>query len=67
MSCCRPSRCAEAAILSLVGRKPGAELSPYFPWQMLLLSLVAILICIFMGSVLSLRRVIKLEPAIVFK
>ncbi|HPO93481.1 MAG TPA: ABC transporter permease [Phycisphaerales bacterium] len=52
---------------ALTGRRPGAELTPYFPWQMLLLSLVAILICIFMGSVLSLRRVIKLEPAIVFK
>lgn len=52
---------------SLLGRKPGSELTPYFPWQLLLLALVAILICILLGSVLSLRRVIKLEPAIVFK
>lgn len=52
---------------SLLGRKPGAELTPYFPWQLLVLSVVAITICIFMGSLLSLRRVIKLEPAIVFK
>jgi putative ABC transport system permease protein len=52
---------------ALTGRKPGAELSPYFPWQLLLLALAAILTCICMGSVLSLRRVIKLEPAIVFK
>lgn len=54
-------------LFALSGRRPGAELSPYFPWQMGLLSMVAILLCIILGSVLSLRRVIQLEPAIVFK
>ncbi|MBX3385618.1 MAG: ABC transporter permease [Phycisphaeraceae bacterium] len=52
---------------SLLGRQPGAELTPYFPWQLLLLALVAILLCIFLGSLLSLRKVIALEPGIVFK
>ncbi|MGD9691762.1 MAG: ABC transporter permease [Phycisphaerales bacterium] len=56
-----------ASIFSLTGRRPGAELAPYFPWQMLVGTLFAMLVCVSMGSVLSLRRVIRLEPAVVFK
>jgi ABC-type antimicrobial peptide transport system permease subunit len=50
-----------------MGRRPGAELAPYFPWQLLLLTFVGMMVCIGLGSVLSLRRVIQLEPAVVFK
>ena len=56
-----------AALFSLTGRKPGAELAVYFPWPMLVFSFAAMIVCMSLGSVLSLRRVITLEPAVVFK
>jgi putative ABC transport system permease protein len=56
-----------AGAFALVGRKPGAELATFFPWQLLILSLVTTLICVSAGSILSLRRVLKLEPGVVFR
>jgi putative ABC transport system permease protein len=56
-----------AAIFALASRKPGVELAAYFPWQLLVIALGANLLCVSLGSVISLRRVIMLEPAIVFK
>lgn len=56
-----------AGAFSLLGRAPGSELSTYFPWQLMLGSLGAMIVCVSIGSLLSLRRVLTLEPAIVFK
>lgn len=56
-----------AGVFSWAARRPGAELAAYFPWQLLLVSLGAILMCVSVGSLLSLRRVLQLEPAVVFK
>jgi putative ABC transport system permease protein len=56
-----------AGAFSLLGRPPGTELSTYFPWQLLVGALVAMIVCVSAGSLLSLRRVLALEPAIVFK
>lgn len=56
-----------AGTFGIVSRYPGSELTAEFPWQLMLLALVAMLACVSLGSVLSLRRVITLEPAIVFK
>ncbi|MFA9478426.1 ABC transporter permease [Phycisphaerales bacterium AB-hyl4] len=56
-----------AGVFSWFGREPGAELSTHYPWQLMVGSLVATLVCIAVGSLLSLRRVLTLEPAIVFK
>jgi putative ABC transport system permease protein len=56
-----------AGIFSLMGRKPGAELATYFPWPLMVISLVAMLLCVCAGSLLSLARVLRLEPAMVFK
>lgn len=56
-----------AGAFSLTGRRPGSELAPIFPWQLMLGSFVAVLLCVALGSILSLRRVIRLEPAVVFK
>jgi putative ABC transport system permease protein len=56
-----------AGLFGLMGRRPGAELAAEFPWQLMLGALVAMLVCVSLGSFLSLRRVIRLEPAIVFK
>lgn len=56
-----------ASIISWFGRKPGAELSTYFPWYLLLGSLGATLLCVAGGSILSVRRVLILDPATVFR
>ncbi len=56
-----------AGAFTLASRDPDSELAAEFPWQLLLGSLVSMLICVSLGSLLSLRRVIRLEPAIVFK
>jgi putative ABC transport system permease protein len=52
---------------TLLSRSPDSELAAEFPWQLLVGSLVSMLVCVSLGSLLSLRRVITLEPAIVFK
>jgi putative ABC transport system permease protein len=56
-----------AGIFSLLGRKPGAELAVYFPWQLMIIALFAMILCVSIGSLLSLSRVLRLEPAVVFK
>jgi len=56
-----------AGVFSWMGSSPGTELSTFFPWQLMLGALGAMLICVSAGSLLSLRRVLALEPAIVFK
>ncbi|MCW5765073.1 MAG: ABC transporter permease [Phycisphaeraceae bacterium] len=55
------------ALFTLQSRQPGMELAAYFPWQLLVGSLVGMILCISVGSLLSLRRVLRLEPAVVFK
>jgi len=56
-----------ASLFALAGRRPGAELAVYFPWPLLLGAFGAMLVCVFAGSLLSLQRVLRLEPAVVFK
>lgn len=56
-----------AGAFSLLGRRPGSELAVLFPWQLLVGAFGATLVCIMLGSILSLRKVIALEPGIVFK
>ncbi|MBL8763764.1 MAG: ABC transporter permease [Phycisphaerae bacterium] len=56
-----------ASAFTISTRKPGAELAAYFPWPLFLITLAATMICVGLGSLLSLRRVVTLEPAMVFK
>lgn len=56
-----------ASIFTIASRRPGTELAAYFPWQLLLGALGGMILCISAGSFLSLNRVLRLEPAIVFK
>lgn len=56
-----------AGLFSLSARKPGAELAAYFPWQLILVGLIGTIVCLAAGSMLSLRRVLTLDPAVVFK
>lgn len=55
------------ALFSLNTRKPGTELAAFFPWQIMLIALGGMLVCIALGSMFSLRRVLTLDPAVVFK
>lgn len=56
-----------AGAFSLLGRRPAAELSVFFPWQLLVGSLGAMMLCVLVSSVVSLLRVLRLEPGVVFK
>jgi putative ABC transport system permease protein len=38
-----------------------------FPWQLMLISAAAVMVICVRAAVLSIRKVIKLEPAIVFR
>lgn len=53
---------------ALFGRMvKGSELAFRLPWQILAVTAVAILVICIFAAVLSIRKVMKLEPAIVFK
>lgn len=52
---------------AIMGRQPGSELAAYFPWQLLVGALGMTLVFVCLGSWMSLRRVLKLEPAVVFR
>lgn len=45
----------------------GTELAFKMPWQLLLVSFIAVVIICMIASLFSIRKVMKLEPAIVFK
>ncbi len=55
------------AVFAIISRRPGAELAAFFPWQLLVGALLTTLVFVSLGSWLSLRRVLKLEPAVVFR
>jgi putative ABC transport system permease protein len=55
-----------AGAFTITSRKLESELSAYLPWQLLLGSFAATLLTIALGSVLSIRRVIKVPPGMVF-
>jgi putative ABC transport system permease protein len=55
-----------AGVFTLLSRRFESELSAYFPWPLLVGAFVATLLTIGLGSVLSIRRVLRLEPGGVF-
>ncbi|MCC6579293.1 MAG: ABC transporter permease [Phycisphaeraceae bacterium] len=55
-----------AGIVSLQVHAQDGEFVAYFPWPLMVGSLLPVILCVTLGSVLSLRRVLKLEPATVF-
>lgn len=55
-----------AGIFTLIARITESELSAVMPWQLAAGSFVATLLTILMGSVLSIRRVLKVPPGVVF-
>lgn len=55
-----------AGAFTLATRQAESELSVYFPWQLMVASFVCTLICILLGSIISLSRVLKVSPSVVF-
>ena len=55
------------SLFTLQSRRPGVELAALFPWQLLVGSFVGMILCMSAGSILSLQRVLRLEPGVVFK
>jgi putative ABC transport system permease protein len=56
-----------AAAFCVGVRAPSSEIAAHFPWPLMLIALGGMLICTGFGSILSLRRVLLLDPAVVFK
>jgi putative ABC transport system permease protein len=48
-------------------RQRGLEMAFFMPWQILVLTAVAVLVIVGLASLVSIRRVLVLEPAIVFR
>jgi putative ABC transport system permease protein len=55
-----------AGAFTVAAQEVESELSAYFPWQLALGSFVGTMLTITLGSVLSLRRVLTVDPAVVF-
>lgn len=55
-----------ASAFTIITRKATAELDAMLPWQLLLGSLIAMMVCMLLASLLSLRRVLKVAPGLVF-
>jgi len=55
-----------AGTFSFTGREPGAQLDVFFPWPLLVGSAAAMLIVVSLASTLSMWKVFRLEPAVVF-
>ncbi|MDX2118463.1 MAG: ABC transporter permease [Planctomycetota bacterium] len=55
-----------AAIFTLMLRNANAELDTLLPWQLVAGSFVAIIVCIVLASLLSLWRVVRVPPGVVF-
>jgi len=55
-------------VTALVGKLPGeGELAFLLPWQLPVLSALAILLICVASALISIRKVLRMEPAIVFK
>lgn len=55
-----------AGAFTMLSKKLESDLAAYFPWQLLVGSFFATLFTIGLGSVLSIRRVIRVQPGMVF-
>jgi putative ABC transport system permease protein len=56
-----------ATLFGIVAQKGLPLLAFFLPWQVLVLSGVAVLLIVLLSSLVSIRRVLVLEPAVVFQ
>lgn len=55
-----------AGTFTLIAGKVQSELAAYYPWQLMIGSFGATLLTILLGSLLSIRRVVSVQPGVVF-
>ncbi|MFZ4573255.1 MAG: ABC transporter permease [Phycisphaerales bacterium] len=55
-----------AGAFSIAASQVQSELAVYYPWQLMIGSFGATLLTILLGSLLSIRRVVGVEPGVVF-
>lgn len=55
-----------AGIFTIASHEIKSDLAAIFPWQLMVGSFGATLLTIMLGSLLSIRRVVRVEPALVF-
>lgn len=55
-----------AGLFAILSKQAESELQVLFPWQLLVGSFVATLLTIMIGSLISIRRVVKVSPGTVF-
>jgi putative ABC transport system permease protein len=56
-----------AGLLVLPTLRPEAILTALFPWQLMVGGLVPVLLCIGLGSLLNLPRVLRVDPVLLFR
>ena len=56
-----------AAWFGKMATSPGSRLAFYMPWEVFIGTGIAVVVISMLSSLLSLRRVIMLEPAVVFQ
>ncbi len=55
-----------AALFTRTVRNQANELVAFIPWELLVVALVPMLLCVSLGAFVALRRVLRLDPASVF-
>ncbi len=56
-----------AALAALPGLAPDAVMASRFPWPLVVFGLVPMLACVSAGSLINLRRVLSVDPVILFQ
>jgi putative ABC transport system permease protein len=56
-----------SALLAMPGLGADAELAASFPWQLLVGGGLPVLVCVSAGGLLSVRRVLKVDPVSLFQ
>jgi putative ABC transport system permease protein len=54
-------------IFGLIGGGKNSKMAFYTPWPLVVISFVLIILICLMSAVISIRKVVKLEPAVVFR
>jgi ABC-type antimicrobial peptide transport system permease subunit len=55
-----------AGAFTIAASKIQSELAAHYPWQLMIGSFGATLLTILLGSLLSIRRVLTVQPGVVF-
>ena len=56
-----------AGLITLPGLEAGSSLACRFPWPLLICGMLPMLLCVSAGSAINLRRVLRVDPVILFQ